>query len=53
MVCVLIMPEAGEWADVVRVIDIKECGVKGLILNANTLEQKAVCYLEPEEVKAD
>ncbi|MHB1034784.1 MAG: PEP/pyruvate-binding domain-containing protein [Pirellulales bacterium] len=43
-----LVPEAGRWADVVRVIDIPRRfdGAATLKLNANTLTQKVVCYLE-------
>lgn len=42
------LPSAGEWADAVRVIEVAEQFPKQrLMLNANTLNQCAVCYLEP------
>lgn len=42
-----ILPEAEEWADVVRVIDTTRITPRRtLMLNANTLTQRALCYLE-------
>ena len=42
-----LVPEAGQWAEAVRVIDPGELpGGRRLVLNANPLKQRAVCYFE-------
>jgi len=42
-----LVPEAGQWAEAVRVIDPSELpGTHRLVLNANPLKQRAVCYFE-------
>ncbi len=43
-----LLPKADKWLDAVRVIDPSEFPDPVLIkLNANSLEQRALCYLEP------
>jgi hypothetical protein len=40
-----LLPDDAEWSEVVRVIDVPSGrGGKKLLLNANTLKQRAVCY---------
>jgi len=40
-----LLPEDAEWSETVRLIDIRSGrGGRKLILNANTLKQRAVCY---------
>jgi hypothetical protein len=39
-------PDAGAWAEVVRVIDPADLGAGELIINANTIKQRVVCYLD-------
>ncbi len=48
-----LLPQAARWADVVRVIDAAEIAGPGRILTlvANTVEQKAVCYVRTAETK--
>jgi pyruvate,water dikinase len=43
-----LLPEAGQWSEVVRVIDLPDPSDHGpaLKLHADTLEQTVVCYLE-------
>ncbi|KPK79101.1 MAG: hypothetical protein AMJ81_13770 [Phycisphaerae bacterium SM23_33] len=42
-----LLPDAARWADAVRVIDAADLGDGAVVkLNANTLEQRVVCYLE-------
>lgn len=43
-----LVPDAADWAPVVRVVDAADPprGAAGIQLNANTLEQQVVCYLE-------
>ena len=42
-----LVPEAAEWAEAVRVIDSSDLPDAGtLVLNANTLKQEVLCYLE-------
>jgi len=44
-----LLPDAEEWAEIVRVIDGADLPVAGMLkLNANTLEQRALCYVERE-----
>lgn len=41
-----LLPDDTEWSGVVRVVDISaRRGARKLVLNANTLKQRAVCYL--------
>lgn len=43
------LPEDAQWSEVVRVIDCRTGGHRGrLYLNANCLEQRAVCYTSRE-----
>jgi pyruvate, water dikinase len=43
-----LMPDAAEWAHVVRVIDpASAISARNLMLYANTLKQRVVCYLDP------
>ncbi len=45
-----LLPSEQRWEDVVRIIDIKELdGDRLLSLNANTYQQKAVCYFETKK----
>ncbi|HUU90381.1 MAG TPA: PEP/pyruvate-binding domain-containing protein [Phycisphaerae bacterium] len=42
-------PDASEWSDAVRVIDLADASEDGaLVLNADTLKQQVVCYIERE-----
>ncbi|MDY6914128.1 MAG: PEP/pyruvate-binding domain-containing protein [Planctomycetota bacterium] len=42
-----LLPGAAEWADTVRIIDAADLGGGVTVkLNANTIDQKVVCYLE-------
>ncbi len=42
-----LLPEDSEWSGAVRVIDVPaRKGGRKLVLNANTLKQRAVCYLD-------
>ncbi len=49
-----LLPDAGDWCDVVRVIDTGDPFFAGarFLLNANTLRQQAVCYLDRAEADA-
>jgi hypothetical protein len=48
-----LLPPAAEWGDCVRVIDLPNAeSPKVLRLNANTLQQRVVCYLEQPEAAA-
>lgn len=40
-----LLPEESRWSEVVQVIDIREAGGERLFINANCLNQKAICYL--------
>lgn len=45
-----LLPAERRWAEVVRIIDIKDLdGDRILSLNANTYQQKAICYFEPQK----
>ncbi len=42
-----LLPEASKWADVITVLDVPDLkDASSVILNANTLEQRVVCYLK-------
>ncbi|MFH1743273.1 MAG: PEP/pyruvate-binding domain-containing protein, partial [bacterium] len=42
-----LLPQAAEWSDIIRVIDLDGAGKRNnLRLNANTLKQEVVCYFE-------
>jgi hypothetical protein len=42
-----LLPKGTAWADAVRVIDMSDGFEDGVLrLNANTIEQEVVCYLE-------
>ena len=44
-----LLPDQAKWADAVHVIDASQIdGGRAVKLNANTLEQRVVCYLERE-----
>ncbi len=43
-----LLPEAAAWADAVRVVDADDLGQgRPVRINANVLDQKVVCYVEP------
>ncbi len=42
-----LLPGAAQWADVVRVIDAPDLAGQPLILHANSLSQRVLCYLGP------
>jgi pyruvate, water dikinase len=45
-----LLPEAKEWSEVVRVIDAKDLTGGRILLNANTLKQRVVCYVDRDGV---
>ncbi|MCP4374611.1 MAG: pyruvate, phosphate dikinase [bacterium] len=41
-----LVPDAGKWVEGVKVVDASDIDAAAIKLNANTLAQKAVCYIE-------
>jgi pyruvate, water dikinase len=41
-----LVPDADKWVEGVRVVDAADIDADAIKLNANTLDQKAVCYIE-------
>jgi len=45
-----LLPDESRWTELVRIIDIKDLpGDRILSLNANTYQQKAICYFESKK----
>jgi hypothetical protein len=50
----LLLPDSAKWSEVIKVIDASDLAeVKLIRMNANTLNQKAVCYFESGTPKDD
>ncbi len=41
-----LLPDAGKWENVIRVIDLNQCSDCAIVLNANAVKQRVLCYCD-------